>query len=279
MMAAPGDRSRRVLKDVWSPQLDNTRDIDIFLPPSYSRKRRRYPVVYMQDGQNLTDPHRAFAGTWNLRGAIHELASRGIEAIMVGIPNMGEKRIREYSPFFDPRHGGGDGDAYLAFVERTVKPLVDRRFRTRPGRETTGMFGSSLGGLISLYAFFRAPETFGFAGAMSPSIWFANRGLLTYIEKSGTPTGRIYIDIGTEEGAGTVRDATNLAHLLARKGYRDGETLLYVEEHGARHQEAHWGERLVPALEFLLRPLIVERRRRARQTLSDELRRSRVPEF
>ena len=154
----------------------------------------------MQDGQNLADPHRAFAGTWELNRAIDTLAERGIEALFIGVPNLGSERVREYSPFFDGRQGGGAGDAYLAFLERTVKPLIDRRFRTRPEREATGIFGSSMGALISLYAFFRAPETFGFVGAMSPSLWFADRAILAYVERDGTPPGRIYLDAGTAEG-------------------------------------------------------------------------------
>jgi len=243
---------RRVLRGVWSPQRDNERDIDVFLPPSYTRTRRRYPVVYMQDGQNLADPHRAFAGTWRLSDAMSQLALSGIEAIVVGVPNMGEERLREYSPFFDARHGGGDGDAYLAFLERTVKPLVDKRFRTKPERASTGIFGSSMGALISLYAFFRAPETFGFAGAMSPALWFAGRATLSYIERDGTPAGRLYVDVGSDEGAGTLRDAAGLVRILERKGYRRGETLLYSEVQGGRHQEEHWAGRLVPALKFLL---------------------------
>ncbi len=209
---------RRVLPAVRSPQRGHERDIDVFLPPSYARSRRRYPVVYMQDGQNLADPERAFAGTWDLPRAMAELASRGREAIVVGIPNLGEERIREYTPFVDAKAGGGDGDAYLAFMERTLKPLVDRRFRTRPERETTGVFGSSLGGLISLYAFFRAPETFGFAGAMSPSLWFAGRAMLSYVERDGAPPGRLYVDAGTEEGGATVRDARELYRPPAAQG-------------------------------------------------------------
>jgi len=246
---------RKMLPRVWSPQRGTHRDIDVFLPASYRRSRWRYPVVYMQDGQNLVDPDRAFSGTWHLDHAIASLAARGLEAIFVGTPNMGEARVREYSPFFDLKHGGGDGDAYLAYLERTVKPLVDRRFRTRPEREFTGVFGSSMGALISLYAFFRAPETFGFAGAMSPSLWFAGRAMLPYVERDGTPPGRIYLDVGTEEGAGTLRDARQLARILERKGYRDGDRLKFVEAAGGRHAEAHWAGRLVPALEFLLGPL------------------------
>ncbi|HET7217268.1 MAG TPA: alpha/beta hydrolase-fold protein [Vicinamibacterales bacterium] len=249
---------RRILTAVRSPQRDSVRDLDVFLPLSYATTRRRYPVVYMQDGQNLADPERAFAGTWDLEQAIETLAARGIEAIVVGIPNLGDVRIREYTPFVDAKAGGGDGDAYLAYLERTIKPLIDRRFRTRPDRDATGVFGSSLGGLISLYAFFRAPETFGFTGAMSPSLWFAGRAMLSYIERDGAPDGRIYLDTGTEEGVGTLRDARDLMHILAHKGYGH-ERLRFVEDPGGRHAEADWARRLVPALEFLLRP-VCERR-------------------
>lgn len=253
--------TRRVLARIWSPQLENERDIDIFLPLSYPQTRRRYPVIYMQDGQNLADPHRAFAGTWRLEECLTDLARRGLETIVVGVPNMGAERLREYSPFADARLGGGSGDAYLAFVERTLKPIVDKRVRTRPEREATGIFGSSMGGLISLYSFFRAPETFGFAGAMSPSLWFGGRALVSYIEKGGRPMGRLYIDAGTEEGAGTVRDAKELSRVLERKGYVHGETLLFSEVLGGRHEEAHWAERLGPALEFLLKGVPRPRRR------------------
>jgi len=262
-MTAAARASRRVLARVRSPQRGTERDLDIFLPPSYRRGKQRYPVVYMQDGQNLADPDRAFAGTWELERAMGTLAERGLEAIVVGIPNMGQARLAEYTPFVDAKAGGGDGDAYLAFVERTIKPLIDRRFRTRPEREATGIFGSSLGGLISLYAFFRAPETFGFAGAMSPSLWFAGRAMLSYVERDGNPPGRLYLDAGTEEGPGTVRDARELAAILRAKGFGN-DRLRFVTDEGGRHEEAHWARRLVPALEFLLRPLGAEKVRRRR---------------
>src|SRR5512133_986445 len=102
------DERMRVLSRVRSSH--SVRDVDIYLPPSYSRTRRRYPVVYMQDAQNLSDPARAFAGTWGLHEAIERLATTGIEAIIVGVPHLGVRRIHEYSPFTDARHGGGEGD-------------------------------------------------------------------------------------------------------------------------------------------------------------------------
>jgi predicted alpha/beta superfamily hydrolase len=250
-----------MLARVWSPQLENTRDIDIFLPPSYARTRRRYPVIYMQDGQNLADPERAFAGTWELTRALDSLAARGLETIVVGVPNSGAERLKEYSPFPDLRHGGGAGDAYLAFVERTLKPLVDRRVRTRSEREATGIFGSSMGGLISLYSFFRAPETFGFVGAMSPSLWFGGGAIIDYIRRDGTPPGRNYVDARTEERAATQQNAAELAQVLESKGYVAGESMQFTTVEGGRHEEAHWAERLVPALEFLLSGVPAPRRR------------------
>ena len=229
-----------MLARVWSPQLENERDLDIFLPPSYARTRRRYPVIYMQDGQNLADPERAFAGTWELPRALRELAGRGLEAIVVGIPNSGVERLREYSPFADARHGGGGGDAYLAFVERTVKPLIDRRVRTRPEREATGIFGSSMGGLISLYAFFRAPETFGFVGAMSPSLWFGSRAVLDYIEKDGRlPAGSISTS-GPRKARARCATPASSSPCSSGRATCAGESMVFAAVEGGRHQEAHW---------------------------------------
>jgi predicted alpha/beta superfamily hydrolase len=102
-----------------------------------------------------------------------------------------------------------------------------------------------------LYAFFRAPETFGFAGAMSPSLWFANRAMLSYVERDGAPAGRIYVDAGTDEGASTVQHVRQLTEVLRRKGYGD-DRLRAIEDEGGQHSERHWARRLGPALEFLL---------------------------
>src|SRR5688572_17966548 len=160
--------SLRVMRQLESPQLGNARDITVYLPPSYSRNDgSRYPVVYMHDGQNLFDPRTSFAGEWNVDGTIDHASSEGIEAIVVGIPNFGAERCNEYSPFDDPKHGPGKGDAYIAFIVDTLKPIIDADFRTQPGHDATGIAGSSMGGLISLYAMFHRPDVFGFAGVMS----------------------------------------------------------------------------------------------------------------
>jgi len=251
--------TKRTLERVFSPQLRNRRNVDIYLPWSYP-SGLRYPVGYMQDGQNLPDPSTAFAGSWDLDAAIERLAERGLEAIVVGVHNTGD-RLSEYSPFPHRRHCRGGADAYLAFLDDTLKPRIDRLFRTRQGRDETMILGSSMGGLLSLYAYFRYPSVFGRAGVMSPSIWFGQRAILDYIARTRTPRGRLYVDAGTQEGAGTLRDARSLGRLLVRKGFvrnrrrppaRAGARLRYVEDHGGRHNEASWARRLEGALEFLL---------------------------
>jgi predicted alpha/beta superfamily hydrolase len=237
--------------EIWSPQLRNHRNIDVYLPDSYEDGRGRCPVVYMQDGQNLSDPAIAFNGqTWHLHEGLGWLAGRGIEPIVVGIHNT-PGRLGEYSPAADPRLGGGDGDKYARFLIDTLKPRIDGDYRTRRDREATIVAGSSMGGLIALYLYFRKPSPFGGVVAISPSIWFAGRAILDFIEASRQPHGRVYLDAGTSEGAGTLRNVRALRRILRRKGYRK-DTLRYVEADGHQHREADWAWRLPQALEFLL---------------------------
>lgn len=239
--------------DLWSPQLRNRRGIDVYLPDSYDTARRRYPVVYMQDGQNLSDPAIAFGGnTWHLDEGLPWLAERGIEPIVVGIHNTGSERLAEYSPFEDVRHGGGDGDRYARFLSDTVKARIDANYRTRKDRASSVIGGSSMGGLISLYTFFRRPSPFGGAVVISPSVWFGGREILAFVQRSRLTRGRIYLDVGTKEGAGTLRDARTLNRVLRRKGYK-ADSLRYLELEGHQHREADWAWRLPHALEFLLR--------------------------
>jgi predicted alpha/beta superfamily hydrolase len=238
--------------DLWSPQLRNRRYVDVYLPDSYDGTRRRYPVVYMQDGQNLSDPAIAFAGqTWHLHEGLAWLSERGIEPIVVGIHNtMG--RLAEYSPYPDPRHGGGDADRYARFLIETVKPRIDASYRTRRDRNATVIAGSSMGGLLSLFLYFRRPSPFGGAAVMSPSIWFGERKVLEFVDDARPTAGRLYLDVGTAEGGDELRDVRALNRLLRGKGYRK-DRLRYVEAEGHQHREADWAWRLPQALEFLLR--------------------------
>ena len=256
----------RIMERVWSPQLKNRRNLLVYLPPSYAEeKARRYPVVYMHDGQNLFDQRTAFDQEWRVDETMERLSRDGLEAIVVGIPNTGGQRLAEYSPFDDNYHGKGRGHLYLSFLLETVKPMIDRDFRTLPGREHTGTIGSSMGGLISLYAFFSHGDVFSFAGAMSPSLWFAGSSMFRYVKHAPYVDGRLYLDVGTRELGGSRADrearsrsrryyasVRRLQRLLVKKGYRPRRNLLVVEEKWAGHNEPAWAGRLPAALRFLL---------------------------
>jgi predicted alpha/beta superfamily hydrolase len=238
----------RVLPAVHSPQLDNEREVLIYLPPGHDTSPARYPVVYMQDGQNLFDSETAFGGIeWQVDETMESLSAEGLPAIVVGLPHMGPARIAEYSPF--PQRAGR-GEAYLRFIVETVKPLIDSTYRTRPERAATGLLGSSMGGLISLYGFFRYPSVFGFMGGLSPAFWYGGPALYTYITHAPHPPGRLYLDRGTTERGGAKR----MYDLLVQHGYRPNQDILYVEEVDGEHTETAWARRLPGALRFLLSP-------------------------
>lgn len=248
----PQGRVERVPAGPDSPGLD--RDLAIYLPPSYGATDRRYPVLYMQDGQNIFDPEASFAGSWRVDLAMNWAAARRLEGIVVGVPNAGDERIAEYSPFDNPEGGPGRGGEYLSHLADTIKPLVDARFRTLPQRETTGVAGSSMGGLISLFAFFARPDVFGIMGALSPSLWFAERAIFGLLERAPSEPGRLYLDVGRLEGAEALENARRLRDLLRAKGYVPGVHLRYVEDRAGKHEEAAWGRRFRAALPFLLSP-------------------------
>lgn len=251
-VALPG--SLAVLRDVRSPQLHNRRDVYVYLPPSYGAGGdRRYPVLYMHDGQNLFDPELSFSGAWRVDLAMQTAARLGYEAIVVGVSNTGGARLDEYSPYFDESVGGGGGaDLYVDFLLHTLKPMIDAQFRTRPEPASTGILGSSMGGLVSLYAFFREPHAFGACGVLSPALWFARRAIFPFIEAAEAPPGRIWLDVGTNEGARTVQNVRMLRELLLRKGYPEGESLRVMIAAGAAHDESAWGRRIKKAIPYLL---------------------------
>jgi len=185
---------------------------------------------------------------------------------VVGIPNAGVRRLDEYSPFPDERFGGGRADAYLRFVVHTVRPLVEESFRVTADRDLTGIAGSSMGGLVSLYALFRYPHVFGFCGAMSPSIGFARAAFLEYLNGRDHVASRTWLDVGTREGSPRVRDPLQLriveteyvklvrrTHaMFVEKGWRDGEDVVLRVEVGGLHNEQAWARRFPEMMRFLL---------------------------
>jgi predicted alpha/beta superfamily hydrolase len=234
--------SLKVLPSVYSTQLANRRDILVYLPPSYAAGDQHYPVIYMHDAQNLFDPATSFAGeVWRVDETLTALSYQGLEAIAVGVPHAGEQRMHEYNPF-------DRGDAYLAFIVDTLRPIINHDFRSLAERSQTGIMGSSLGGLISLYAFFRYPHVFGLAGALSPALWVQRGSINEYVRAAPFSPGRIYIDNGTQEA-----NAQGMYQRLLHKGYRADVDVKYVSEEGGQHRESAWARRLPDALRFLLK--------------------------
>lgn len=262
----------RVLPQVYSPQLENHRDVLVWLPPSYGSGERRYPVIYMHDGQNLFDAHTSYSGEWQVDETLTTLAPEGLEAIVVGLPNAGQARSLEYNPyhFAEMPDLMGRGADYMRFLVETIKPLIDADFRTQPESSHTAIAGSSMGGLISLYGFLMYPQVFGLCGAFSTAYWFGDRKLTHDVLNRATGHGKVYLDVGTREGdifdgrwstwkvrsddphESYVEGVLELRDALLKQGYRSGENLLYVEEADAPHHESAWTRRLPSALRFLL---------------------------
>ena len=242
-----------------SRHLNIDRDVIVYLPPGYNHDlSRRYPVLYLQDGQNLFDAATAFLGNeWGLDETAEQLILSGqIEPlILVGVYNTGLKRIGEYTPVRDRRGRGGQARRYGRLLVEDLKPFIDHRYRTYTDHANTGLGGSSLGGLVTMYLGLEYPNVFGKLVVMSPSVWWANRDILRRVRKlkKKLPT-KVWLDIGTAEGgsAGDIeRDAVSLRDALIEKGWVLCQDLAFQIDQGAGHNEKAWGHRIKDALKFL----------------------------
>jgi predicted alpha/beta superfamily hydrolase len=241
------------------PLLDG-RQLTIYLPPGYEDGNQRYPVLYLNDGQNLFDPARAFGGEpWRVDETATSLIEAGaIEPLIIaGIDNSGANRINEYTHTHDRKRGGGEADAYAAFVIGAVKPFVDATVRTKSDPPNTAIGGSSLGGLVSLYIALRHAEIFGKAAIMSPSVWWDRRSILRVVRKAPKTRPRLWVDMGTAEskGPGTARrvleDARLLKAGLLGAGWIEGVDLRYEDIEGGEHNERAWGDRFGRVVQWL----------------------------
>jgi predicted alpha/beta superfamily hydrolase len=253
----------RLHKDFHSNILNNNRNVIVYLPPAYDiKKKQRYPVFYMHDGQNLFDGATSFipGQEWRVDETAQSLISEGrIEPlIIVGIYNTGAERVNEYTPSVDPKYKGGKGDLYGRFLVEELKPFIDKTYRTKTDAQHTGLGGSSLGGLISLYLGLKYPTVFTKIAVVSPSVWWADNHIVRFAEnQSRKPPLRIWLDIGTKEGRDatqaqkTVDDARLLKDALIKKDWKDGKDLKYLEAPGAEHNEKAWAARTPDILQFL----------------------------
>ncbi len=234
--------------------LGNKRDISVWLPPQYTKEpKRRFPVLYMHDGQNVFDFATSFVGEWRADEVATGLIGAGLiePMIIVAVPNMGADRGNEYLPT-RVKNMGGKADLYGRFLAEELKPFIDRTYRTKPGPMDTGLMGSSLGGIATLHLGLTKPLVFGKLGVVSPSVWWDDRLMLKNVGKLPAKTpNRIWLDIGSDESATAMKDAEDLRDALVAKGWRNGRDLAFYLDWGAKHNEAAWSGRLGPIFMYL----------------------------
>lgn len=242
--------------------LANKRDVIVYLPPGYAasesdeQKSQRFPVFYLNDGQNMFDTATSFNGVeWGVDETAQRLILGGkIEPLMiVGIYNTGDGRMDEYTPTVDPRQKrGGKADLYGRFLIEELKPFIDRNYRTLAGPEFTGLGGSSLGALATLYLGLKHPNVFSKLMVMSPSVWWDHWMILKFAQHlRAKPSTRIWLDIGSKEGKLTPGFVLQLRDLLVTQGWRLDADLKFMDIRGGQHTEAAWAKRIEPALRFL----------------------------
>ena len=255
------------IDEMTVPSFLDGRRVWVYLPPGYATEVDRcYSVLYMFDGQNLFDSSTAFLGNeWNVDQSLEDSIAAGTmqPIIVVAIDNGGGARLDEYTPWPDPEYGGGQADAHFQAIEQTLIPYINRHFRTYIDPAHTGIAGSSLGGLMSLYAAYAHGDTFGSIGALSPSLWWDSQHLLAFVQMTGKKSARtIYMDMGTIESGQVIDENGNglddnidylraVRETMVGQGYQPGKDLQVIEDEGARHNETAWSRRFPGTLQFL----------------------------
>ena len=245
--------------------LGNRRDVLVYLPPGYRHfSSRRYPVLYLHDGQNVFDAATSFAGVeWGVDETAQRLIQRKLiePLIIVAVANIGEERVHEYAPTpglieakdFPRKHSRGLAAVYGRFLIEELKPFIDKKYRTKRDAEFTGLGGSSLGGLATLAMGIFYSEVFTRLIVMSPSVWWDDYAIFRLVGILGEkPPLKIWLDTGTAEPGWEL--ARELRNCLIDKGWKPGVDLSYLEVKGADHSEAAWAARVEPALRFLYPP-------------------------
>jgi predicted alpha/beta superfamily hydrolase len=247
------------------PQLGRQRRVLVYLPADYAKQpARRYPVLYLHDGQNVFDDASSFGGEWGVDETLDQLRLNGQDAtgsIVVAIDNGNEFRSDEYIPwrsaepeFKDQPHQGGQGGAYIDFLAKTLKPYVDAHYRTRPDAAHTGVAGSSLGGLISVYAALKYPRVFGEVGVFSPAFWVCNDSLKAFAKKHpAAPTARFYFVCGPKESETMLPLMAQWRDELRAEGVPAANISFHAPADG-QHREWFWRREFPAAYRFLFRP-------------------------
>jgi predicted alpha/beta superfamily hydrolase len=234
--------------NIESPQLNTTKKIWIYLPIHYSHEKENYPVLYMHDGQNLFDNETSFAGEWNVDETLDSLKAK---VIVIGIAHGNEKRLEELTPYNNNEYGGGKGDDYLDFIVNTLKPYIDKNYRTKSGAKHTAIMGSSLGGLISYYAALKHPTIFGNAILFSPAFWINKDSVASLTKKTKTINSNLYFLCGDSESEAMVSDMKLVFNSIEEKKENKSNHLKLIVVSGGQHNEKLWREEFANAYLWL----------------------------
>lgn len=241
---------------IEAPQLETQKKIWVYLPKEYQNSKKSYPVIYMHDGQNLFDDKTSYVGEWKIDEYLDTIDKN--QSIIIGIEHGNEKRIDELTPYNTEKYGGGKADDYLNFIIKTLKPHIDLNYRTLTKKKHTAIWGSSLGGLISLYAVIKYPETFSKAGVFSIALWINKNEMLQFIRESKIDSDKkFYFLVGSEEGktmenvSAMVSDQHEMVELLKNKGVAEKNLIDKVIPNG-HHNEALWSTNFPEAYQWLL---------------------------
>lgn len=241
-----------ISEQVKPPPLGRQRRIAVLVPYDYEVSGKRYPVLYLQDGQNLLDNRSPF-GNWHVDEQLARMAERGThEIIVVAIDHAEKDRVREFSPPDVTRFGSSFGKQYAQFITKELKSYVDAHFRTLPQRQYTGIGGSSMGGLISIYSGLMYPEVYGKLLIFSPALWVAPKIYFQALRFKSPFHTKIYIYAGGKESETMIPNVQRFLNALKRSGHDSNkiEFKLSIDPEG-QHNEARWGEEFPKAVEWL----------------------------
>lgn len=224
--------------EIDAPQLKTKKKIWVYLTLNYEKSTKKYPVIYMHDAQNLFDAAASYAGEWNIDETLDSIKAK---VIIIGVEHGNEKRIDELTPYKNEKHGGGNANAYLEFIVKTLKPHVDTKYRTKTNTKNTGIFGSSLGGLVSFYAALQYPEVFGKVGCFSPAFWINKKEIFQKLVDTPKFNTKIYLLCGDKEDDGAmVSDMKEMETLINSKRCECKKLNKSVIVKEGKHNEKLW---------------------------------------
>lgn len=250
ILAQEGTASKQVSTfTIEAQQLNTTKKIWVYLPVNYQTTKKKYPVIYMNDAQNLFDAKTSYVGEWNVDEKLDSLKA---QVIVIGIEHGNEKRLEELTPYKNEKYGGGKADKYLEFIVTTLKPEIDKKYRTKTDKKNTIIMGSSLGGLTSFYATLKYPEVFGKAGVFSPSFWINRKEIFEFAENTKKIKTKYYFLCGDNEGDDDmVKDLNKMEYLLNTKRCYCLNLNRKEIIKGGQHNEKLWRDGFVKAILWL----------------------------